>query len=101
MSGGTPGTIEYALRMNCAKQGCEAELGYIHSDDGDIYCENGVQPLPNNEWVADRMERATINGHACDVVARVMPAWQEIDPDSLPVLIKTLRTGEKHWTLPQ
>lgn len=54
--------VEYALRIDCAKNGCDPK----HGDDGTII------PLG-----ADEGGTTTINGHACVRLSRVIPAWTE------------------------
>ncbi len=47
---------EYALRVNCEKQGCDP----VHGNDGEIL-EN------QSEW---RKEHRMVMGHACDLLVR-------------------------------
>lgn len=60
---------EYALRIDCEKNGCETP----HRDNGSI--------LPCHRLTVEHdLTHQTANGHACTVMSRVIPAWTE-DPD--------------------
>jgi hypothetical protein len=56
--------IEYAIRIDCEKNGCTPP----HYDNGDVI------------FLGDDVRFQTVNGHACTVMSRVIPAWED-DPD--------------------
>lgn len=61
-----PGTVQYALRLDCNKNGCLDKFGFKHSDDGDIKLASHSQP------------NQTINGHETVLLTRTIPDWQEV-----------------------
>lgn len=62
------GDRQRALRLNCKKNGCMEKFGFEHSDNGRIYgCV---------DW--EHWRRATVNGHACDRVERILPPWRDV-----------------------
>lgn len=65
-------TKEYALRLNCVKNGCQP----LHGDDGTIV------PLEGWRW-QDKWEESALAGHACDQMTRTVyfGPW-EMEPES-------------------
>jgi hypothetical protein len=54
-------TKEYALRLNCVKNGCNP----LHAEDGDI--------VPINGWRwQEKWESSVLVGHACDQMTRMV-----------------------------
>ena len=56
---------EFALRLNCEKNGCVEKYGWKHEDDGDLRMVSG-----SAQFWQDRWESAKINGHECDRMTR-------------------------------
>lgn len=64
-------TKEFALRLNCVKNGCHP----LHGDDGTIV------PLEGWRW-QDKWEESALAGHACDRMTRTVyfGLW-EMEPE--------------------
>lgn len=63
-----PGEVQYALRINCAKNRCNTP----HDDDGEVV--KFITPEQAHPIVGTRK----VNGHAADLVKRVIPEWETV-----------------------
>lgn len=90
---GAPGTVEYGTRLNCEKEGCLEKLGYLHSDNGRVIVETDWRPRLRNDDLADRLEYcgAGHNGHAVDIVTRILPEWTTLTDTEVTEVVSHLR----------
>lgn len=82
-----PGTVQYALRLDCGLNRCQERFGFDHSDDGVV----------RTVTQSDLFERGTINGHACVRLRRVIPDWEVVPREGDPCPVHQRVHGSHGW----